>query len=82
MQIFIDSADIGEIGKWFRMGVIDGVTTNPSIMLKDGVYEVEAGVKEIAALVEPLPVFIEVTTDEPEEMVCRRGCLLRGGPIS
>ena len=50
MQIFIDSADIGEITKWFRMGVIDGVTTNPSIMLKDGVYEVEAGAREIAAI--------------------------------
>jgi transaldolase len=69
MQIFIDSADIGEIKKWFKMGVIDGVTTNPSVMLKDGVYDVEAGAREIAALIEPLPVFIEVTTDEPEEMV-------------
>jgi len=45
MQIFIDSANIGEIAKWFQMGLIDGVTTNPSIMLKDGVYEVEAGAR-------------------------------------
>jgi transaldolase len=69
MQIFIDSANIGEIAKWFKMGVVDGVTTNPSVMLKDGVYEVEGGAREIAALIDPLPLFIEVTTDKPDEMV-------------
>ena len=71
MQIFIDSANIGEIAQWFKMGVIDGVTTNPSIMLKDGVYEVETGVREIATLIDPLPVCIEVTTDNPDDMVAQ-----------
>ncbi len=28
MQIFIDSANIGEIAQWFKMGVIDGVTAD------------------------------------------------------
>ena len=56
MEIFIDSANVREIGKWLRMGVINGVTTNPSIMFKDGVYDAEAGAKEIAALVNPRPV--------------------------
>ena len=32
MQIFVDSANIKEVEKWLNMGVIDGVTTNPSIM--------------------------------------------------
>jgi len=71
MQIFIDSANIGEIAKWSKMGVIDGVTTNPTIMLKDGVYEVETGAREIAALIDPLPVSIEVTTDDPDDMVAQ-----------
>ena len=71
MQLFIDSANIGEIAKWFKMGVIDGVTTNPSIMLKDGVYDVETGAREIAALIDPLPMFIEVTTDEPDDMLAQ-----------
>ena len=71
MQIFIDSADISEIAKWFNMGVIDGVTTNPSIMLKDGIYELETGVREIAALIDPLPLSIEVTTDNPDDMVAQ-----------
>ncbi|HXC49520.1 MAG TPA: fructose-6-phosphate aldolase [Candidatus Limnocylindrales bacterium] len=36
MQIFIDSADIGEIREAAAMGVIDGVTTNPSLVAKTG----------------------------------------------
>lgn len=50
-------------------GVVDGVTTNPSIMLKDGVYDIEAGAKSIAQLVTPLPVSVEVTTNDPTEMI-------------
>ena len=60
MEIFIDSASITEIQKWHKMGVIDGITTNPSIMLKDGVYDMEKGAKEIAALVAPCSVSVEV----------------------
>ncbi|UCB42563.1 MAG: fructose-6-phosphate aldolase [Dehalococcoidales bacterium] len=69
MQIFIDSASVGEIVKWLEMGVIDGVTTNPTIMFEDGVYDIEAGVRTISALVDPLPTCVEVTTDEPDDMV-------------
>jgi transaldolase len=69
MEIFIDSASITNIRKWLEMGVIDGVTTNPSIMFKDGVYDAEAGAKEIAALVHPRPVSVEVTTNDLDEML-------------
>jgi transaldolase len=69
MEIFIDSANITEIEKWLKMGVIDGVTTNPSIMFKDGVYDAEAGAKEIAALVNPRPLSVEVTTNDLDEML-------------
>jgi len=69
MEIFIDSASITEIEKWLKMGVIDGVTTNPSIMFKDRVYDAEAGAKEIAALVDPRPVSVEVTTNDLDEMM-------------
>ena len=69
MEIFIDSASVTEIEKWLNMGVIDGVTTNPSIMFKDGVYDAEAGAKEIAALVSPRPVSVEVTTNELDGMI-------------
>ena len=69
MEIFIDSASIIEIEKWLKMGVLDGVTTNPSIMLKDNVYDMEKGAKEIAALTNPRSVSVEVTTNDLEEMI-------------
>jgi transaldolase len=69
MEIFIDSASTVEIERWLKMGVIDGVTTNPSIMLKDGVYNIERGAKDITALVDPMPVSVEVTTNDLNEML-------------
>ncbi len=69
MKIFIDTADVAEIKKWLDYGVIDGVTTNPSIMLNDRVYDMERGARDIARLVDPRPVSVEVTTNDLEEMV-------------
>jgi transaldolase len=69
MEIFIDTAKIDEIRRWLDYGVIDGVTTNPSIMLKDGVVDVEAEVKKIAALIGKRPLSVEVTTNDLKEML-------------
>lgn len=69
MEIFVDSADVDEIQKWLNMGVGDGVTTNPSIMLKDGLYDIQRGVKYIASLIYPRPVSVEVTTNDLNGMV-------------
>jgi transaldolase len=69
MEIFIDSASIDNIEKWLEMGVIDGVTTNPSIMYNDGVYNAEAGAKAVANLIHPRPLSVEVTTNDLDEMV-------------
>ena len=54
MQIFLDSADISEIKQAQSMGLIDGVTTNPSLMKKMGIQSIEAQhkhIKEICNLV-------------------------------
>ncbi len=80
MEIFIDSANLTEINRWSSMGVIDGVTTNPTIMLKDGVYDCEAGARDIASLVAPRPVCVEVTTDDPAEMVAQAERLAAQAP--
>lgn len=69
MEIFVDSASVPEIRKWMQMGVVDGVTTNPSIMLKDGVYDVAQGAREIAGLIGARPLSVEVTTNDPSEML-------------
>lgn len=68
MKIFIDSADQREILHWLREGVIDGVTTNPSIMLKDEMYDIEEGAKRLCRLVGDRPFSVEVTTNELAQM--------------
>lgn len=80
MEIFIDSASLSDIEKWLDMGVVDGVTTNPTILLKDGVYRIEDRIKEIAALVDPRPVSVEVTTNDLEEMVIQAGTYASWAP--
>ncbi|HUK42751.1 MAG TPA: transaldolase family protein [Candidatus Acidoferrales bacterium] len=69
MQIFLDSANQKEIEKWLREGIIDGLTTNPSIMFKDGVYDIEKGARSLCAMFGDRPVSVEVTSDDPQEMV-------------
>jgi transaldolase len=69
VKIFIDSANVKEIEKWMNYGIADGVTTNPSIMFKDGLYNIEEGVKKIAKLIDPLPLSAEVTTNDIKEMI-------------
>ena len=72
MKIFIDSGDIAEVEKYLSWGICDGVTTNPSIMMNAGATSMEQ-VKEmqlaIAKLIHPLPLSVEVTTDNPEDML-------------
>jgi transaldolase len=69
MQIYIDSASVSKIRRWLDMGIIDGVTTNPSIMFSDGVYDAEEGARKIAALVNPMPLSVEVTTNDLDKMM-------------
>jgi transaldolase len=71
VEIFLDTSNVAEIEKWLEHGVIDGVTTNPSIMLKDGHRDLKAGAVEIARLIDPLPVSVEVFTNDPDEMIAQ-----------
>ncbi len=80
MQIFLDSADYLEIERWLRQGVIDGVTTNPSIMFKDGVYDIEEGARRICALLGNRPVSVEVTTNDHAEMLKQARRFARWAP--
>jgi len=69
MKIFVDSAKCTEIKKWVDAGIADGVTTNPSIMFKDCIVDIEKGAKDIARLINPLPLSVEVTTNDRKEMI-------------
>lgn len=73
MAIFVDTGDIREVEKYLRMGVLRGVTTNPSILLKDGVTGGIGAIKKravgIAKMIDPYPFSLEVTSNEKEEML-------------
>ena len=68
MQIFLDTANIEQIRHAARLGVISGVTTNPSLVSKEGPVDYEATIKEICSIV-PGPVSAEVLVDEADAMV-------------
>lgn len=73
MAIFLDTGDIEEIKKYVKMGIVRGATTNPTILFRCGVTGGMGGVKkrsiEIARLISPYPLSVEVTSNDPETMV-------------
>ena len=66
-RIFLDSSDVTEIKRFHEMGIIRGVTTNPTIMKKDGNTDIKKTIVEICELVNPYPVSVEVTTNDSQE---------------
>jgi len=73
MAIFLDTGNIKEIRKFMRMGIIRGVTTNPTILRRDGygggLEELKTRQIEIAEAIKPYPLSVEVTSNDPEEML-------------
>ena len=69
MELFLDTANLNEIQRWLYYGVIDGVTTNPTIMMRSGVTDIVGHTREIARIISPLPLSAEVTTNDFTEMI-------------
>lgn len=67
MKFFIDTANIEEIKEAKRLGVIDGVTTNPTLISKEG-RKAEDLLQEICSLIDG-PVSAEVVSPDAEGMV-------------
>ena len=67
MQLFLDGSDIEKIRKFSKLGLIDGITTNPSIILKSGKNMIEV-VSELAEIVSG-SVSAEVSALDSEKMV-------------
>ena len=67
MEFFIDTANVNEIAELVETGLVDGVTTNPSLMAKTG-CSYQATLEEICNLVDG-PVSAEVTATETEAML-------------
>lgn len=67
IKLFIDTANVDEIREAYALGVICGVTTNPSLIAKEG-RNFESVVREIAAIVDG-PISAEVVGTEAPDMV-------------
>ena len=67
MKFFVDTADIAAIRELHELGMVDGVTTNPSLILKSG-RDIAEVTREICELV-PGPVSAEVVAADAEGMI-------------
>ena len=71
MKIFMDTANVAEIAEMAALGVVYGVTTNPSLIAKSGRTQAEV-IPEICSLVDG-PVSAEVISTQADENF-RQGC--------
>ncbi|OCW59029.1 fructose-6-phosphate aldolase [Hoeflea olei] len=67
MKFFVDTADVSEIRELNDLGLIDGVTTNPSLIMKSG-RDIREVTQEICSIVDG-PVSAEVAATEYEQMM-------------
>jgi transaldolase len=75
MKIFIDTANVGEIREAAGWGIVDGVTTNPTLIAKEGRDFVEV-VREICSIVDG-PLSAEVVSQDAEGMLKEAEPLLK-----
>src|SRR5262249_25953617 len=68
MKFFVDTADLNEIKELAATGLLDGVTTNPSLVAKSGHKSFTDLIKDICAVV-PGPVSAEVAATDFETML-------------
>ena len=68
MKFFIDTANPGEIRKAYDMGVIDGVTTNPTLISKEN-RDFNSLIQEICGIIKDLPISLEVVSLKAEGMI-------------
>ena len=67
MKLFLDTANLDEINEIASWGVLNGVTTNPSLVVREGV-DFKTRVKDICKVVDG-PVSAEVVTEDADEMI-------------
>ena len=71
MELFLDTANLNEIRQGARLGVIRGVTTNPSLAAKEGIgraTDYKDAVQEIATIIDG-PISVEVVSQDVEGMI-------------
>jgi transaldolase len=68
MKFFLDTANLDEIKTCASWGLLDGVTTNPTLMAREGIHDQKARIREICRICEG-PVSAEVNSTAAGEMV-------------
>ncbi|UCC60038.1 MAG: fructose-6-phosphate aldolase [Dehalococcoidia bacterium] len=68
MRIFLDTANIDEIREAAKLGVVSGITTNPSLIAKERTTDMKAVIQEIASIIDG-PISAEVLSLEPSAMI-------------
>ncbi len=68
MRLFLDTANLEEIRKGARLGVISGVTTNPSLVARENRSDLPEVIREIASIVDG-PISAEVLSQDVEGMI-------------
>lgn len=68
MQVFLDTANVEQIRKGVGLGIVSGVTTNPSLIFQEGEKDYKTVIQEICSMV-PGSVSVEVLSQEMEGMV-------------
>lgn len=68
MRLFLDTADIDQIREGVKLGVISGVTTNPTLLSKVGCADYKSAIQEICSVVNG-PVSAEVLSQETQPMI-------------
>ncbi|MGM0409874.1 MAG: fructose-6-phosphate aldolase [Bacillota bacterium] len=68
MKFFIDTANLDEIREIKKWGILEGVTTNPSLIAKEGDVEFKDVISQITELV-PAPISAEVISTDAEGMI-------------
>lgn len=69
MQLFVDTADLNEIREAASLGVVSGVTTNPTLLARSGRGDVKSAILEICDLFPNAPISVECVTETAEEML-------------
>ncbi len=68
MRIFLDTANIDQLKQAAKLGIVSGVTTNPSLVSKEGMADYQAVIREICSII-PGPVSAEVLDTEAQAMI-------------
>ena len=80
MKIFLDTADLGEIRAANATGLIDGVTTNPTLILRSGQTLQEVAQQLVMEFPNFESISTEVVADTAEEMIAQAQQYIKMGP--